>query len=244
MPDLVGDDELEQPAREGIREREGPGARIELRRLREIPIAIEVHHVLENARRAVEDFTGARIADVRANGIFCRARQPADDRVADVFRRPIGIIGGRVHCDDPVFEAGGFECGLPIVDRVADPRLPLFRCIGVDIVHDRLLWCAETVRVGCAGALQTILGDVLAARGAAIGAKVHETLSEKADAFVKATRHHRVFGKANDAPMREHTLRGTRCATELRDATGSRSRASLGSFDFDIFREGYDALDK
>jgi len=86
VADLVRDDELEQAASQRIGEREGARARIELRRLREIPVAIQVDDVLEDARGAVEDLTGARIAHVRADGVLRRARQPSNDGVADVFR--------------------------------------------------------------------------------------------------------------------------------------------------------------
>src|SRR6185312_16936059 len=70
VTDLVCDDELQQSAHKGIGHGEAARARIHLRGLSEVPVALKVEHVLEDAHGAIQYLASARIADVRANGIL------------------------------------------------------------------------------------------------------------------------------------------------------------------------------
>ena len=137
----------------------------------EVPVARQVHDVVVELDVRLENLAGARIVDVRARRVLDRRRQPADHRVARVFRRssrdpPSATALPSRGC---VLEPGRFERGLPVLDALLDVRHPLRRRGRIDAVDDRLHRLGERrVRILL---LEAVAGDVaaLAARDARPG---------------------------------------------------------------------------
>ena len=77
---------------------------------------------------------------MRPHGVFDGGGQPADDRVAHIFRAEIRILLGsrRRLGDNRVFETGRFEGLLPAFDAANHVRHPLGGRRGIDVIHDRL----------------------------------------------------------------------------------------------------------
>ena len=95
---------FQQAAHQIVGQRQLLRARIERPHLHEIPVARQVHHVVIELDVRVENLAGARVGNVRPAGVFGGGRQPADHRIAHVFRAEIGIFlrRGRVLADDGV----------------------------------------------------------------------------------------------------------------------------------------------
>ena len=241
VTDLVRDAPLEELAHQRIGEGNRPCAGIDLSGLREVPRLHQRYEVVKDARRAVEDFTGARIAHVRTDGVFDGRREPSHHRVADVLGRPVGIIRRHLAGNDGVLEAGCLERWLPIENRLTNVRLPLLRRRRIDVVHDRLLRIAEVSFVPVR-ALESPARDVfLVDRALVTRSEVGRANAEEADSLVGASRRHRLLRQPNDAPVRDDALRllgrCRRAAAAPRRRRGT-SDSRLRRLDFDIFREG------
>ena len=86
MADLVSNDVLNKLSHQVIRHREFLCTRIKRPDLREVPRTLKIHDVVIHLNVGFEDLAGTRIVDVRARGVLDGRWQPADDRVACVFR--------------------------------------------------------------------------------------------------------------------------------------------------------------
>ena len=229
VADLVRDAELEQLAHQRVGEGNRARARIDLRRLREVPVLHQLDEVVEDPRRAVEDLTGARIA-ARCG--------PTEFSTVDGSQRTIvwrmssgdqsGSFAGTSPGDDAVLEARRLERRLPVENRLANPRLPLLRRVRIDVVDDRLLRIAE-IALAPIRALETPARDELASRFAtcSLRAEVDRAHGEESDALVGAARAHRLLGQPHDAPVRDDALRRPRAAGDRRRTAAVRRGAGV-----------------
>ena len=138
MPHFVGHHISDQLAHEIVGQRKPVRAGIEWTRLDEVPVLRQVLNVVEELDIGLENLTRARIVDMRTHRVLGGRRQPADHRVARVFRAPVRVVLRRFARFDGVPEARGFERGTPVLDAFLDVRHPLRRRGRVDVVHDRL----------------------------------------------------------------------------------------------------------
>src|SRR5580704_13344385 len=116
-------DELDEPSHEFVRQRKLLRARVERAHLQEVPVTLQIHHVVIELNVRIENLAGAWIADVRAHGVLDGGGQPAYDRITNVLRTEVGILlgSGRDFGYYGVLEPGGFEGRLPILDPTLHP---------------------------------------------------------------------------------------------------------------------------
>ena len=164
-----------------------------------------------------------RVVDVRTRRVLDRRRQPADHRVARVFRTPVGILGRRrrVLREDRVLEARRLERALPALDAALQIRNPLGGRGRIDPVDDRLHRLRQRGRRVLL--FETVARDVAALRRAVLVlAVVHLPHREVADALVEQARRHRLLGQQHHAVV--HDDAGA-AGTGRRAAAPARGRA-------------------
>ena len=140
MADLVSNDVFDKLSHQVVRHREFLCTRIKCPDLREVPRTLKIHDVVIHLNVRLEDLACSRIVDVRARGVLDGRGQPADDRVACVFRIEVWIFGfGRLaFCNDRILKACGLKCFLPFFDTSNGERNEPSRCCTIDVVNDRL----------------------------------------------------------------------------------------------------------
>ena len=167
---LVGGDEPDELAHHVVVELHPSCLRVGRRRLHEVPVPHQVHHVVIPVDVALQDFPGAWIVHVWAGRVLYCRREVADHRVADVFRAELGVFlrRGGIPGDDGIAESRLLEGHLPVLDALLEVGAPFFRGGGVDVIHDLLHGIhqfAAGPRLGIAR-LETPPDDVPALSGA------------------------------------------------------------------------------
>ena len=172
VADFVRHHVFQQPAHQIVGQRQLLRARIERAHLHEVPVAGQVHHVVIELDVRVQNLAGARIGDVRPAGVFGGGGQPADHRMAHVFRAP-----GRgppaawappcamIAFLKPAASKAGFQSSTPFFSHGTHLRGRR----GIDVVDDRLHRLGDRrVRVLL---LQPPAGDVAYALGLVLVAR-------------------------------------------------------------------------
>src|SRR5688500_6132238 len=211
---FVRDYELDEPSHQRIGEGKLARSRIQRCNLREVPVANQVENIVEDADRAVENLSAAGIVNVGTVCVLSRGGQPAYHGVTDVIWRPVRIFRrcGSVASDDCLAESCRFECRLPVLYSLPDPRDPLSRRCWIDVIHDRLDGFGDgRIRMLF---LQAPAGDVRSRDGAVLRcSEVSLTHLEESDATISESRPHRLQRETNHAPVREDALGGNRPET-------------------------------
>ena len=184
---------------------------------------------------------------VRTLGVLGGGGEPANHRVAGVFRRPVRV-GGRVLGDDPVLEAGRLEGGLPVLDGPLDPGNEPARGRGIDVIGDRLDRLRELGRR--VFLLQPVAGNEGSGLGLLLGPPVIDHVGiEVSDPAVEEPGHHRLLGQLHHAPV--HDQRGgggTGAQTEAgRVGAGGRAGGRIDGeegLDLDVDRKGQHPVDE
>ena len=116
------------------------GQRVDGSGLETDPRVEDAHHVVPPDDVGLDDFAAAGVDDRWSHGV-CEFRcGVGDHRVAHVVDvELLLLIGSDLAGEDGIFEAGGLECLLPLLDPLLDVGYPDGRRGGVDPQHDGLL---------------------------------------------------------------------------------------------------------
>ena len=218
--------------------------RIRRTRLDHQPVAVRPHVVVVPRDVALDDFTRTRVGRARAHGVAYRRCSPPHDRVPDVLRVPVRILGLRwcilgLH---GIPEAGTLEHCRPRVHAGAHVRTPLGRRGRIQVVHDRLHRLHQFT--ACVGRrilrLQAPAANERLGRGLLLVQSVVDAIdAEEADAIVRDARTHRHLRQQHQRlPHRERDRRGVNIGRRCACIERLRVRH------LDIHREALDAIQR
>jgi len=224
VPHFVSRNESDQLAHDFVLEVLRLSGRVNGCRLHHVPVAQQLHHIVEPADIAFQDLAGARIMHVRTVGILDVGGEVTNDRIAGVFRAEVRILFRcRSHlANNGILETSCLEGFLPVVHAIDQRLTPFLRRVAIDVVHDLLdwldqlaagigLWIRRLETPACDVAL--LLGTVL------LSIVFREADREHADALITQTRLHWILRQE------QHGLRHFQ-----RDRVGRRIRRSTRGF--------------
>ena len=201
VPDLVGNDVLQRLRHQGIGELHRTDEGIDLRRLNEAPVIVQLRDIAPDKHRGIDDLTGTRVRPAGTHSVLRSDGDVADAVVLEIVGVEVWVIGGEVTHLNSVLEANLLKGLIPAQRPFLHRCLPQRREGILYIVDDGLLGAHELsslvgsdIRRLESPALDELHGlDELRLGVIRILRHVEDT-----DTRIRQARRHRLLGQAKD----------------------------------------------
>ena len=249
----MGHHELDQFAHQVVGHGQLLGPFVIGRRLHEVPVAHQPHHIVVHPNVRFENLAGAGIAHVRPEGVGDIRREPADGTVPGILGIPVRIllrIGG-IFSHDRVGESRRLEGRLPLIDTRLHKRLPLVRHFAGHIKHNGLDRVGH-FRIGIL-LFQTPTGDIAHRLGGVLGVigEIYKTHREESDPIIVETGLHGIVRQLHHAVMDHRGDGAAGASSESATAPAATSAVARGGGvvgrqhpHFDVARKRLDGIKK